>query len=688
MFIRELTQPVKALTGVGPKKAEAFRRLGITTIGELLQHYPRSYEDRKSVVLLASAATKDFANTTVEVVAQDYFGKGPQKTLKVWVKDESGVAVLVCFGRNHLARSLTVGTRWHLYGAFQYRFGELQATAFDLEPADAASPRFFGRILPVYPATEGLSQKDIRRTVKRALQEYGGPLASELPDEVLKTEDLPSKNRALAAIHFPDNFQQIDKAAESLKFEELFYLQLLSARRAFRRREASRPAVELDLCLKNRLLESLPFRLTPDQEEAVKTITAEMGSPYPMARLLQGDVGSGKTLVAFLAALLAVGRGDQAALMAPTELLARQHAENAAAILEPLGVKIAFLSGNIRSEGRKHLLSALAAGDIDLVIGTHALFTEDVVYNRLGLIVIDEQHRFGVLQRIALREKAESPDLLMMTATPIPRTLAMTAFGDLQVLNIKSMPAGRSAVETHLAAQGKEDKVYRFVKREIEKGHQAYFVYPLIAQSEKSALKDAESMFRHLSEAIFPDYRLALIHSQIAEEEKKGRMDSFIRGEIDILVATSVVEVGVDVGNATCMVIEHAERFGLAALHQLRGRVGRGSAQSYAFLVYNPDLNDEGRLRLKIMKENSDGFVIAEEDLKLRGPGQVSGSRQSGFADFQIADLRTDLPLLERARKQAHRIIEDDPALLLPANQIIREVLNRCPPFRESFFSL
>jgi ATP-dependent DNA helicase RecG len=432
-----------------------------------------------------------------------------------------------------------------------------------------------------------------------------------------------------------------------------------------------------------------------------------MVSGVPMARLLQGDVGSGKTLVSFLAALRAVEepapggnapRG-QAAIMAPTELLARQHAENAAALLEPLGIRPAFLTGNVKAAGRAALLKALAEGEVDIVIGTHALFSRNAAYRNLRLVVVDEQHRFGVTQRNAIMVKGDHPDLLMMSSTPIPRTLAITIFGDLDVSVISDLPPGRKPVKTHLARQANEGKVYDFVAKELAAGRQAYFVYPLIGGDEGGAsdpragsddpgggLKAAVSMAERLAKDIFPQYPVALIHSRLDDEKKRETMEAFRRGEIKVLAATSVVEVGVDVPNANCIVIEHAERFGLSALHQFRGRVGRGTDQAYCFLVYSDGedgLTEDGKTRLKVVLENNDGFVIAEEDLKIRGPGQIAGTVQSGYLALGIADPIRDVELLARARSEAFALLEADGALKTEENRRIAEVLERAPPFSQ-----
>ncbi|HWP67864.1 MAG TPA: ATP-dependent DNA helicase RecG, partial [Rectinemataceae bacterium] len=400
-----------------------------------------------------------------------------------------------------------------------------------------------------------------------------------------------------------------------------------------------------------------------------------MNAPHPMARLLQGDVGSGKTIVALLAALHTVERGGQAAIMAPTELLARQHAATAARLIEPLGVRLAFLSGNVDDSARPPLLTALKEGAIDIVIGTHALFSADVTYKSLQFVVIDEQHKFGVMQRIALYRKGDIPDTLMMTATPIPRSLALTLFGDLAVSSIKSLPPGRKPVKTHLAKQGNESKVYEFVRGLLAEGRQAYFVYPVIGESDKASLKNAEDMAELLSTKIYPEYSVSLLHSKLKEDKKRKIMDDFVGGVTNILVATTVVEVGVDVPNAAAMVIEHAERFGLSALHQLRGRIGRSEHQSYCFLVYSSDISEDAVQRLKALYSTVDGFTLAEEDLKIRGPGELLGRAQSGSLRLLIANPLLDYDLLKEARADASAIVKNDPDFLSAAHAVYERVL-------------
>jgi ATP-dependent DNA helicase RecG len=704
MFLRELNLKVNNLQGAGPRMAAALEKAGVHTIADLLLRYPRDWED-----LVRTVPLKDFERsricTVVTILAHDWFGFGGMRTLKVYVEDDTARAVLTCYGRSsYLKNVLVVGRRFRLSGRFFYKYGEIQASQFEVEAEESGGK--FGQFAPVYPLAAGLTQNQLYRFMKEALKRYAQTLDNELPAFLRERYGLLHKKDAVRAIHFPASREELELAKKTLIYEELFYLEIMVGRRALERRGPGSPASSRRVLstkfpagfspLQSRLLERLPFKLTAGQQKAIGEINRDMDGEWPMARLLQGDVGSGKTLAAFFAALRAVDtRGGQAALMAPTELLARQHAENAARLLEPLGIRPAFLTGNIKAAGRKELLKSLASGDVDIVIGTHALFSKDVAYRNLRLVIVDEQHRFGVTQRSLIMEKGDKPDLLMMSATPIPRTLAFTIFGDMDVSVIPDMPPGRRPVKTHLAMEANEKKVYDFVGKELAAGRQAYFVYPLIEGDPGTApLKDAQKMAGRLSGEIFPRYKTALLHSKVDEDEKQRVMEAFRNGDIHILAATSVVEVGVDVPNATCMVIEHAERFGLSALHQLRGRVGRGSEQSYCFLMYSSPgenslsaaaeaLTDDGKARLKVMLESSDGFVIAEEDLKLRGPGQIAGTEQSGYLSLGIADPVRDAAELEKARADAFAILETDPSLLLPEHQCIAGVLKKAPPFGE-----
>jgi len=690
MYLRELRQPVSELKGVGKSTFAAYTALGIKSYCELLLHIPRTYEDRRIRVPLSDGYNGSPVNTIIEVISHTYIGRGRNRTLKVVVADESGPAALVCFGRNFLQDLLQIDKKFYLYGTFSVKYNELQSSSFEVEPyIPDQEPKLFGTILPIYPLSGRLTQNTLRRDISSLLHTSAKYIQDELPESLQKAMSLMTKYEALQNIHFPKNPEDRELARKTLAFEELLFLQLIVRRRALRRQtdvpQKNRTAASETSHLIQKLIDSLPFTLTVDQIKVLDEIKTDLLSNRPMARLIQGDVGSGKTLTAFISALEVIDQKvrGQAAFMAPTELLARQHAENAALFLEPLGIRLAYLTGSVPQSRRKNILKALAEGDIDLIIGTHALFSKDVVFKRLRYVIVDEQHRFGVLQRIALVNKGDMPDLLLMTATPIPRTLALTVFGDLDVSSIHTMPLGRLPVKTYLAAEKSRERVYAAVKVEFERGHQAYFVYPRIDDTGNSDLRDAESMYEYLTKSVYPGIPAGLIHSKIPEDEKLGIMEKFRKGELTYLVATSVVEVGVDVPNAACMIIEHAERFGLSALHQLRGRVGRGTAQSYAFLIYSDELSPEGRERLMVMKESNDGFVIAEKDLSIRGPGEIAGTRQSGFLKLVIADLVLDHELLTQARETADLILADDPGLLTIEHTAFREVLTRCPPFEE-----
>jgi len=698
MFLRNINIPISNILNRNENIVPRLARLGIFKVSDILSFYPRDWEDRSILVPLKNFKDNSVC-TLVTVLTREFMGYGPTRAMKVYIEDDTAQAVLICFNlskRPWLEKTLITGSKHMVYGNFCVKKGELQSSSF--KTSSETKIKNFNRILPVYPLTSGIKQINLHRLTSELLRRYVKDIEDELPFFIIQKRNLLSKKEAVQEIHFPLSMSSLEKAKETLVYEELFYLETMVIRRSLDRKRnninifSDESGKEHDVTpLQKRLLERLPFALTEGQRKASAEINRDMSSNAAMARLLQGDVGSGKTLVSFMAALKAIDAGigynqnaekGQAVIMAPTELLARQHAENAARLLEPLGINIAFLTGNIKSRGRRELLKNLASGMIDIAVGTHALFSRDVEYKNLKLVVIDEQHRFGVTQRSLIMSKGKNPGLLMMSATPIPRTLSLTVFGDMDVSVIKDMPPGRKIIKTHLAKESNEKKVYDFVHKELQKGRQAYFVYPLIEGED--GIKDAVSMADRLSVNIFPEYKTALIHSKIPEEDKKKTMDDFRNGEIKILAATSVVEVGVDVPNATCMVIEHAERFGLSALHQLRGRVGRGQEQSYCFLVYSDELTDEGKARLKVMLENSDGFVIAEEDLRLRGPGQIMGKEQSGYLVLGISNPIRDMETLVLAREDALSILENDPDLLLEDNRIIARVLREAPPFSEA----
>jgi len=709
MLIGEIQTPVSNLYGAGKTTVEQLNRLGVSTVGDLLRLWPRAWEDRSRYNTLSEWNTFHKLNVPVTIMDQQWFGYGRMKTLKLIVCDSEGTrGELACFNRPFLEKSFPEGTKALVYGSFSVKYGSIQSSSFDIEQYDTAERR----VLPVYPLTQGLTQTKLRKLIEQALNSYARGIDSELPVEVLNKYGYPDKRTVLFAMHRPASMQEAENARTALIFEEFFIYEAAVGMRALERRgvlprtpgakgqgsvfpaqtvngdgqaaeDEQAPAAQAGASegaaqsataqpsaeplqytyspLQKELLLRLPFTLTADQQAVTAEINADLDGTAPAARLIQGDVGSGKTLVAFLACLKVIEGGGQAALMAPTELLARQHADNAAKLLEPLGVRLAFLTGNLKAAGRSQLLQQLAAGNIDLVIGTHALFSAQTLYKNLRMVVIDEQHRFGVLQRSAIIQKGidsakKAPHFLMMSATPIPRTLALSMFGDLDISVIKTMPPGRKPVITYVAPESKAEKVYYFIGQDILAGKQAYFVYPIIEDSETLSLKSAEDMFAELTRD-FPHHRLALLHSKVPEDEARAIMQDFRSGAIHILVATSVIEVGVDVPNATCMVIEHADRFGLSALHQLRGRIGRGSEQSYCFLLYGKNITETGMARLKVMASTTDGFVIAEEDLKLRGPGDIGGIEQSGYCGFELADPIRDFALLEKARIAAFEML-------------------------------
>ncbi|WPQ90705.1 ATP-dependent DNA helicase RecG, partial [Treponema pallidum] len=554
----------------------------------------------------------------------------------------------------------------------------LESSSFDIEKIDCIEKK----ILPVYPLTKGLKQMKLRMLICAAMDQWIGTVDSELPKPILEKYHLLTKRDVLLSMHTPRTLDDVAKGKHSLIFEEFFSLQMTIGMRSLQKRgrlpltqgesdqQSAIPSVVSELSLlQKKLHRCLPFELTVDQKRVITEITQDLEREEPMARLIQGDVGSGKTLVAFFSCLKIIEQGGQVALLAPTELLARQHADTAARLLAPIGIRLAFLTGNVKSEGRAYLLEALVAGEINLVVGTHALFSKSVRYHDLRLVIIDEQHRFGVLQRSALIQKGregnpqgKTPHIIMMSATPIPRTLALSVFGDLDISIIKSMPGGRKPVITYIARKTKAEKVYEFVGNEIEKGRQAYFIYPRIHDIGLTDLKSVQCMYMYLKN-YFARYAVAMIHSKMTEEEQQRIMKYFSEGTVHILVATSVVEVGVDVPNANCIVIEHAERFGLSALHQLRGRVGRGDVQSYCFLMHGDEMTECAKRRLKIMGSTADGFVIAEEDLKLRGPGDVGDTKnfeQSGYSGFRVADPVRDYPILQVAREAAFELLRKE----------------------------
>jgi len=660
-----LLAPVQYLKGVGPARAAALARLGVATVEDLLLHVPRRLDDRTRLVPLRDLPHG--AESTVEATVAAVSEFRPRRGLtvtKAALTDDSGIGYAIWYNQSYLKQQLRRGMRALFFGRVERRAGEIRLTAPEFEEIENGEEETWhtGRLVPIYPATEGLSQRVLRNVVRGALTAHAGEVQEILPEELRRRQRWGGVAEAVWALHFPDTMEAHRRARARLAFEELLVLELGVLLRRQQGQAAAKPQRYRSGGLVDRFLSSLPFPLTGAQRRAIDEIVRELRLRQPMNRLLQGDVGSGKTIVAIAALLTCIQGGFQGALMAPTEILAEQHYLTVRPWLEALGVQAVLLTGSRSGRERAQRREAVAAGAADLIVGTHALLEEEVAFARLGLIVVDEQHKFGVLQRARLRRKGFAPDVLVMTATPIPRTLALTVYGDLDATTLDELPPGRGAVATHWRQASARPKVYAFVREQIRMGRQAYVVCPLIEDSEKLAARAAAALAEELRATFFADLTVSLLHGRMGGPEKERTMAVLRAGEIHVLVATSVIEVGIDVPNASVMVIEDADRFGLAQLHQLRGRVGRGAHRSYCVLIASPS-TDEGRRRMEVMTETTDGFRIAQEDLRLRGPGEILGTRQHGLPDLRVADLTTDLGLLEEARAAAVELLGGDPAL-------------------------
>ena len=766
MKLEQIKTPVSAVSGVGPQLSKSLARLNIFTVGDLLNHFPKDYDDKSKKVYLKDFAKAKKVHTVAKVLGHEWFGFGKMRTLKIIINDGTATAQLICFNRQFLEKMILPGMIVNVSGQFFVKYNSLQSSSFDvskfkqnvacddlkqlieLMPEDSS-------VLPVYRLTEGVTQKQMSKIIKNAINQYGHGIEDEIPSEFISKYKLVSKQQAIFMIHNPETLEEALAARRTLAYEELLKFQYAILKRSYKRRgvipskilefdengnvvyeqksqisnvgdvenqksenqndvKTAKEITKAEFVeslspLQKKLIEKIPFDLTQDQMNVIfqmdeeidqgylernkiaiseaesESESAEKNFVHTMNRLLQGDVGSGKTLVALFVCLRAISWKGQCAFMAPTEILAKQHADKIAKMLDCLGVRTAFLTGNVKSSGRNQLLKALKDGEIDIIIGTHALFSANVVYNDLQLAVIDEQHRFGVAQRQAILAKGRKsennvilePHVLMMSATPIPQSLALTMFSDLDISVMKTMPSNRKPVITYLVKEGNEKNAYEAVRKELKKGNQAYFVYPAIENEfesfddealdgEKSSfeypdddvissrrLKSAEKNFKHLAETVFPEFKCTLVHGRIDEEEQSKILNDFHSGKIQVLVATTVIEVGVDNPRATCMVIEQADHFGMSQLHQLRGRVGRGPEQSYCFMIYSKNITESGIERMKALRLSNDGFYIAEQDLKNRGPGEMNGTLQSGALEFKIADVSRDKKMLLAARNDA-----------------------------------
>jgi ATP-dependent DNA helicase RecG len=688
-MIRAETE-LRYLKGVGPRRAARLAERNLATVEDLLYHLPFRYEDRRAFAAIADLAPGGGERTVAAEVESSRLIRTRRRGFTIFqaeLVDSSGRIRAVWYNRPYLGRVLVAGCRVVLFGrATRDRYDRVVLENPDYERLDAedAEGIHTGRIVPVYRKLGDLGTHALRRLIHRALAEVGPSTVPDVvPAEVARRNGLQSRLEALRAVHFPADGTDLDDLAErrtrahlTLAFEEAYLLQLaLALRRRGVKQERRGITYRIPDALRTRLAALLPFKLTPAQRRVLKEIGADLRAPHPMHRLLQGDVGSGKTIVSVLTLLVAVENGYQGALMAPTEILAEQHYRNIARMLEqgPVECRIDLLTGSLRAAARRRVLEGAASGGIDLVVGTHALFESGVEFRNLGLVVVDEQHRFGVEQRAALAAKGRRPDLLVMTATPIPRSLALTIYGDLDISLIDELPPGRTPVRTVVRGEADRDRVYRGLRSEIERGRQAYVVVPLVEETARSDLKNAEALREDLQSRVFPDLRIGMVHGRMKGPEKDAVMQRFARGEIQLLVATTVIEVGVDVPNATVMLVEHAERFGLSQLHQLRGRVGRGAEQSHCVLMAGGESHGrEARQRLAIMEETTDGFRIAHKDLELRGPGAVFGTQQHGLSDLQFLSLiLRGADWVEAARREARALVRSGPEGRTRARRIL-----------------
>ncbi len=669
----DLNKDVKYIKGVGPNRVKLLNKLNIFTLKDLITYFPRAYEDRSKPKSIAECI--DGEEALIEAIAcgrvSDVRLKG--KTMqKLIVRDETGTAIITWFNQSYLKDKFDVGKKYQFYGKVSNMFGKvsIMSPVFDEKGKNTNT----GKIVPIYPLTYQLSQNILRKIIENGVSEVKGALEETLPQYILEQYKLDNINKAIERIHFPRDFKDFETARQRLVFEELLTTQLalLELKNSYLNDEKG---IKFSKNIKmSDVINNLPFTLTKAQLKVLEEIDYDMESDKPMNRLLQGDVGSGKTVVAMCSAYKAAKCGYQVAIMAPTAILATQHLENFKKILEGLGIKCELLISGITKKKKDKILEMLANGEIDVLIGTHAIIEENVIFKDLGLVVTDEQHRFGVRQRTKIAEKGQNPDVLVMTATPIPRTLALILYGDLDISIIDELPPNRKKIDTFAVNNNMTGRVNTFISKQIKEGRQAYIVCPLVEENEELDLKSVEKLYEQYKNEIFSEYSVEYIHGKMKPKDKENIMEKFKKGLIDILISTTVIEVGVDVPNSNIMVVENAERFGLAQLHQLRGRVGRGEYKSYCILKYEGK-SETVKQRMKVMCETNDGFIISEKDLELRGSGDFFGTMQHGLPEFKIANLFEDMPILQLVQGVAIKILEEDPKLEKEKNVLLKELV-------------
>ena len=672
----DLNKDIQFIKGVGPNRASLLHKLGIFTLEDLICYFPRTYEDRSKPKTIETLINGEEALIEAIVVSNLQERRVSKKLTiyKALVQDETGTCQVVWYNQSYLKDKIKKGKSYKFYGKVSIKYGSIEMASPVAE--ESGKSKNTGKIIPIYPLTYQLSQNVLRTIMENSIKEVEGKLEESLPEYLRKTYKLLDYNTAIKNIHFPSNFEEYNQARRTLAFQELLEMQLalLTLKKSYSVEEEG-IAFPKEVKMSD-VINKLPFKLTKAQLKVLEEIDIDMEKQRPMNRLLQGDVGSGKTIVSIIATYKAVKSGYQVAIMAPTAILASQHLESFRQILEPFNIRCELLVSSVTKKKKEEILEKLKKGEIDVLIGTHALLEEDVIFKNLGFVVTDEQHRFGVKQRATIASKGNNPDTLVMTATPIPRTLALILYADLDISIIDELPPNRKKIDTFAVTKGMEERVNNFIKKQIAEGRQAYIVCPLVEENEEINAKSVLELAEKYKDDVFKEYRVEYLHGKMRTKEKDAIMEEFKEGKIDILISTTVIEVGVNVPNASIMVVENAERFGLAQLHQLRGRVGRGEYQSYCILKYQGN-TDVIKQRMKVMQDTNDGFIISEKDLELRGSGEFFGTKQHGLPEFKIANIFEDMAMLKSVQAIAMEILQEDPKLELEKNRVLKKMLDK-----------